>query len=80
MCLLGDESLIPFGSTKEMSGLVVNGCIVAARIVLRNWKSPHRPQTDDWVRCMTQSASFESLIAKVNNDHVKTNQVWSHFL
>uniref|UniRef100_A0A3B4BG71 Myosin-9 n=1 Tax=Periophthalmus magnuspinnatus TaxID=409849 RepID=A0A3B4BG71_9GOBI len=50
------------------------------RVLLWVWKSPHRPQVEDWFRLMTETAAFERLISKVHNALDKTNRIWIHFL
>uniref|UniRef100_A0A3B4A9L7 Uncharacterized protein n=1 Tax=Periophthalmus magnuspinnatus TaxID=409849 RepID=A0A3B4A9L7_9GOBI len=80
MCLLGDKSLLPPGFTMDMYGLAVAGFIVATRLILRVWKSPHGPRIEDWFGLMTETGAFERLISKVNNTLDKTNRIWSRFL
>lgn len=61
-------------------GLSIIGFIVAVRIILRNWKSPHRPEFTEWLKLMTETAAFENMIARVNNVQTKTSQIWQRFL
>ncbi len=44
--------------------LALTGFISAARVILIKWKSQVRPEYRDWVKIMTENASFELLIAK----------------
>lgn len=80
LCLLGDKCVMPPGLSKAESGLTVAGFIVAARLILRNWKSPHRPEFTEWLKLMTETAAFESMISRVNNVPSKTSQTWKMFL
>ena len=58
---------MPPGIGKSEAGLMLTGFIVAARIILRNWKSPNRPDITDWLKLMTEIAAFELLIERVQN-------------
>lgn len=49
MCPLGDKSHISPELTKAEFGLALTGFIAAARLILRNWKSPHRPEGTYWL-------------------------------
>ena len=80
LCLLGDRSLLPPEVSKAESALALAGFITAVRIVLRHWKSQIRPSFTDWLKLMTDTASFEDLIARLNDGRGKFYQVWSHFL
>lgn len=80
LCLLGDQSLLPPGVSKAESALALAGFISAVRIILRHWKSQVRPGFGDWLKLMTNTASFEDLIARLNDGRGKFYQVWSHFL
>lgn len=80
LCLLGDKSLIPSSLTKAELGLILTGCMVAARIILRNWKSPCKPEFAEWLKIMTETTAFENMIARVNNVPSKISQMWQAFL
>lgn len=80
LCLLGDRSTVPPGISKAEFGLALTGFITAARIILRHWKSQVRPEFTDWVKLMTDNASYELMIARLNNNKGKFFQVWGHFL
>lgn len=80
LCLLGDRSLLPPEVSKAESALALAGFISAVRIILRHWKSHVRPGLTDWLKLMTDTASFEDLIARLNDGRGKFCQVWSHFL
>jgi len=58
---------VPPGLTKAELRLTLTGFIVAARLILRNWKSPHKPEFTEWLKLMTETAAFEIMIARVNN-------------
>lgn len=58
LCLLGDKSFMPAGLTEAASGPAVTGFILAARLILR--KRPHRPEGREQLKCMMETASFES--------------------
>uniref|UniRef100_A0A8C9ZN88 Uncharacterized protein n=1 Tax=Sander lucioperca TaxID=283035 RepID=A0A8C9ZN88_SANLU len=79
LCLLGDRFPMPPGLAKSEAGLMLMGFIVAARLILRNWKSPNRPDITDWLKLMTEIAAFELLIARVQNIPSKNRQAWMSF-
>lgn len=79
LCLLGDKSCMPKGLSKAEVGLMITGFIVAARIILRKWKSPHRPEIKEWLHLMSETAAFEIMIGRVQNIPNKTSQVWMYF-
>lgn len=80
LCLLMDKALMPPGLTKAELRLTVTGFIVAAQLILRNWKSPCKPNLVEWFKLMSETAAFEKMIARVNNVICKTSQVWDVFL
>lgn len=80
LCLLADKALMPPGLTKAELRLSVTGFIVAARLILHKWKSPHKPEFVEWFKLMTETAAFEKMIARVNNILSKTSQVWEVFV
>ncbi len=80
LCLLTDKALMPPGLTKAELRLTVTTFIVAARLILCNWKNPHKPELVEWFKLMTETAAFEKMIARVNNVPSKTSQVWEVFV
>lgn len=70
---------MPKGLAKAEVGLMITGFIVAARIILRKWKSPHRPEIKEWLQLMSETAAFELMIGRVQNVPSKTSQAWVHF-
>lgn len=80
LCLLADKALMPPGLTKAELRLIVTGFIFAAWLILRNWKSLHKPEFVEWFKLMTETAPFEEMIARVNNILSKTSQVWEVFV
>ena len=80
LCLLGDRSQMPPGLAKAVTGVMITGFMVAARIILRKWKSPHRPEVTEWLKLMTEIASFELMIGRVQNNSSKTSQAWLYFV
>ncbi len=71
LCLLGDRSELASGILKAEFGLALAGCT-----------SQTQPEVLDWVRQMTDSASFELMIATLNNKdgnfHEVRDQFWNH--
>lgn len=63
---------MPPGITK--TELIKIRFIVVARLILRNWKSPHRPEFTEWLKLMTENAAFQNIISRVNNVPSKTSQ------
>ncbi len=80
LCLLTDKALMPTGLNKVELRLTVTSFIVAARLIPRNWKSPHKPELVEWFKLTTETAAFEKMIARVNNVPSKTSQVCEVFV
>lgn len=74
LCLLGERSKSSTGLSKALTGF-----INAARIILHHWKSRTKPELTDWVNLMTDNASHELMIARLNDNKGKFYQVWGHF-
>lgn len=79
MCLLGSKCFMPPGFTMDTYKFAVTGFLVAARLILRIWKSPHKPQTSDWIKMMTETASYERLLSKIHDTQDKTSRIWTYF-
>lgn len=79
LCLLGDRSCLP-NISKHAFALVLTGFISAARVILRKWKSQDRPTYGEWVKTMTEIASFELLIAKLHDRQESYMLVWEKFV
>lgn len=60
-CLLGDKTVLTVGLTKGQFGLA--GFLNAARIILRQY-STVMPCHKDWMELMTNTASYELMLAK----------------
>ena len=80
LCLLGNRSLLPPEISKAESTLTLAGFITAVRIILRHRKSQVRPSFAEWLKLMTDTASFEDIIARLNGGRGTFYQVCSHFL
>ena len=80
LCLMGDRSRLTPGISRAEFGLALTGFITAARIILRHWKSQIRPEFTEWVKLMTDNASYELMIARLNDNKGKFYQVWGQFL
>lgn len=54
LCLLGDK-----GQTANISkgkfSVIMDGVSVAARIILKNWKTPKAPQLKEWANTMIRN-------------------------
>lgn len=61
LCLLGDRFVLPPCISKQKFGLALAGFIGASR------NSQVKPIFDEWLKLMTDIASFESLIARTTN-------------
>lgn len=77
--LLGDRSQMPPGLAKAVTGVIITRFMVAAIIILLKWKS-HRPEVTEWLKFMTEIASFELMIGRVQNNSSKTSQAWLYFV
>ena len=71
---------MPPGLAKAVTGVMITGFMVATRMILRKWKSPHRPEVTEWLKLMTEIASFELMIGRVQNNSSKTSQAWLYFV
>ena len=78
-CLLGDGTMLPHGITRAQHALITAGLITAARLILRNWKSSSTPGLADWTQLMTETASYEYMIARKNDIKGKFHEVWDYF-
>lgn len=75
-----DKALMPPGLTKAKVRVTVTSFVVAARLILRKWKSPHKPELVEWLKLMTETAAFEKMIARVNNVPSTMSQIWEVFV
>ena len=71
--------ILPPGVTKVQHALITAGLLTAARLILRNWKSAVTPGLADWTQLMTETASYEYMIARRNNVQGKFHLVWDFF-
>ena len=78
-CSVGDVSFLPNVSTAKKA-LALTGFILAARVILRKWKSQDCPVYKEWVTSMTDIASFELLVAKLHNCKKSYFSTWEAFL
>lgn len=79
LCLLGDRTLTP-ELTKVQFGLALAGFLTAAKVILRKWKSTSAPCYKDWMELMTNTASYELMLAKVRDKMSKFSAMWDSFL
>lgn len=70
---------MPKGLTKAEVGLMITALLVAARIILRKWKSPHRPEVKEWLQIMSETTAFKLMIGRVPNVPSKSSQGWMYF-
>lgn len=52
----------------------------AKRVILRHWKSQESPSYEEWFLTLTETASFERLIYKINGKLQIFNEIWDPFL
>lgn len=78
LCLLGDKGQIDNISKGKFSVIMV-GASVAARIILKHWKTPKAPQFKEWVNIMIKTASYEFMLYKLNNRDGTTAPEWEPF-
>lgn len=78
-CLLVDKSFLPKGPPKAEGRLMMTGFVVAARIILCKWKSPHRPEFQEWLQLISETAAFEVMISRVQKEPSKACQAWVDF-
>ncbi len=62
------------------SGLALAGFLTAAEVILRKWKSTSAPCYKDWIELMTNTATYELMLAKVRDKESKFSAMWDSFL
>lgn len=54
---------------KDKFSVIMEVVSVAARIILKHWKTPKAPQFKEWVTMMIRMASYECMLCTLNNKH-----------
>lgn len=78
LCLLGDKERIANMLSDKFSVIIV-GVSVAARVILKHWKTSKAPQVKEWVNMMIRMASYECMLYKLNNKDSTAISVWENF-
>lgn len=79
LCLLGDKTETPPLTNSAYSVLMV-GITSAARIILRHWKSSTCPTLQEWKILMTETTSYEVMLARVRNKGPVELVIWDYFM
>lgn len=77
LCLLGDQTEMP-NISKHERGLLKVGMVTAARTILRVWKSTVAPDVKKWIEMMSEVASYERMLARINNEEELFKRAWVH--
>lgn len=75
LCLLGDQTEMP-NIHKHERGVLKVGMVTAARTILRLWKSTEAPDVKKWMEMMSEVASYEHMLAKINNEEEHVRRAW----
>lgn len=76
-CLLGDKGQLANTSKGKFSVIMV-GVSVAARTILKHWKTP-KAQFKEWVNMMIKTASSECMLCKLSNRDGTKAPDWESF-
>ena len=75
LCLLGDQTEM-LNIPKHERGVLKVGMVTAARTILREWKSTVAPDVKKWMEMMSEVASYEHMLAKINNEEEHVRRAW----
>ena len=78
LCLLGDRSQLHNMSSKAFSVIMV-GITVAARTILKHWKTVTIPGFKEWANAMIKTASYEHMLDKLNTINKDKAPAWESF-
>ena len=79
LCLLGDKTEIP-QLTKSAHSVLMVGIASAARIILRYWKAPTLPTFNEWKALMSETASYEVMLARIRGRGPVVLGNWDYFM
>ena len=74
-----DKTFLPLGVTEAQFVFLVNSFIAAAGVVLWNCKNMNTTSFTEWIRLMTEAASFEYSFARMNNTKGTSSEDWGNF-
>ncbi len=52
----------------------------AKRVILRHWAGKNNPTYSEWLNALTETASYEQLIYKINGRMDIYTEIWEPFL
>ena len=79
LCLLNITKNIKDVRVKHLQWLEV-AITTAKRVILRHWKDNEPPTYQEWFNTLAETASYERLIYKINNDLDTFSEIWEPFL
>ena len=79
LCLLNITKNIKDVRVKHLKWLEV-AITTAKRVILRHWKDNEPPTYQEWFNTLAETASYERLIYKINNDLDTFSEIWEPFL
>ena len=77
LCLLGNRNSVRDINQVEF-GILITGLITASRIILKHWKSTMLPELKEWLNLMTETASYENMLAGMSGQSLKRNTAWQN--
>ncbi len=78
LCLMGDQTQLP--SVSKYDFAVINvGVVMAARVILRFWKSTSPPDFKKWMESMLEIVSYEQMLARIKNEDQNFRRSWDVF-
>ena len=75
LCLLGDQTEM-LNIPKYERGVLKVGMVTAARTILRVWRSTVAPDVKKWMEMMSEVASYEHMLARINNEEEHVKRAW----
>ena len=79
LCLLNITKYIKDFSVKHLKWLKV-AITTAKRVILRHWQDSEPPIYQKWFNTLAETASYERLIYKINNNLDTFSEIWELFL
>ena len=76
---MGDKTEIPKLTTSAHS-VLMDGITSAARTILRHWKSPTIPTCHEWKALMSETASYEVMLARMRGRGPVVLGSWDYFV
>ena len=79
LCILNKLNPAKGISSEKVSWIKI-ALTTAKRLILKYWKSNEPPTFMEWFITLSETASFERLIYKINGKNIFFNKIWEVFL